>query len=84
MTKRKNSRYTKRDGAIDPYKNLVSDIIADAVLIVSSQIASSEKDYAEAIYFLHSEKCERWAGALGIDWNETINHPNSLIRKVNL
>lgn len=84
MTKRKNSHYTKRDGAIDPYKNLVSDIIADAVLIVSSQIASSETDYVEAMCFLHSEKCERWAGMLGIDWNEITNHPDSLIRKVSL
>lgn len=82
MTKRKNSRYIKRDGAIDPYENLVADIIEGAVLIVSGEVAANEKEHAEAVYFLRSEKCERWAGALGINWRETISHANSLIREV--
>lgn len=82
MTKRKNSRYIKRDSAIDPYKNLVADIIKDAVLIAPGEVDANEKVYAEAIHFLRSEKCKRWAGALGINWRETINHKKSLIREV--
>lgn len=82
MAKRKNSRYTKRDGAIDPYKNLVSDIIADAIHDALGQVAISDKKRAEAILFLQSEKCARWSGALGINWQETINHSDSLLRSV--
>lgn len=82
MTKRKNSRYTKRDGAIDPYKNLVSSMIEDAVKIASGERAANEKDRAEAIHFLRSEKCERWAGVFGVKWRETIEHKDSLIRGI--
>lgn len=45
MTKRKNSRYRKRDSAIDPYKNLVSDIITNAIKEVSGQI-----DFVEILF----------------------------------
>lgn len=82
MAKRKNSRYTKRDGTIDPYKNLVSDVIIDAIQIALEQSAASDKRQAEAILFLQSAKCARWAGLLGLNWDEIISHPNSLTKLV--
>lgn len=82
MVKHKNSRYTKRDSVIDPYKNLVSDIIKGAVMIASGEVTANEKDHAEAVYFLRSEKCERWAGVFGVNWRETIEHKDSLIRGI--
>lgn len=79
---RKNSRYTKRDSTIDPYANLVSDVIIDAIQIVLGQSAASDKRQSEAILFLQSAKCARWAGMLGLNWEETISHPNSLTKPV--
>jgi len=57
-----------QSSAINPYQNLVADVIISAYMIVTNQTAANEQERQEALEFIHSEKCHRWAGVLGIDW----------------
>jgi hypothetical protein len=80
MTKRRNSRYTKRSRSIDPYANLVSDIITNALLVASGQTTASEKEVAEAVCWLRSETCQRWALTIGVDLRVALEHKDSLVK----
>lgn len=78
MKKRKNSRYTKRTQAIDPYLNLTADIIIDAILIATGQ--KNGISQTEAARWLRSEQCQRWAGVIGVNIEAALFHKDSLVR----
>lgn len=78
MTKRRNSRYTKRDENINPYTNLAADIITDAILIASGQSLASNTERIKAQRWLWSEQCQRWAGVIGVDIRSALGHRDSL------
>jgi hypothetical protein len=81
VTKRRNTRYTKRTETSDPYTNLVTDIIIDAILMVSGQSpAKNDKVLCEAILWLQSETCQRWSLIAGIDIRAAMEHKDSLVR----
>ncbi len=80
MTKRRNGRYTKRSESIDPYANLVADIIIDAILIASNQSSANNDIRAEAACWLQSKTCQRWAGAIGVDIEMAMKHRDSLVK----
>jgi hypothetical protein len=81
MTKRRNGRYTKRSESIDPYANLVADIIIDAIHIASGQSpATNDTQRAEEIYWLRGETCRRWAQTIGVDIEVALGHKDSLVK----
>jgi hypothetical protein len=77
---RRNNRRTNQTQTVDPYKNLVSDIIIDALLIISGQAVADDKKRREALDFIHSEKCKRWSEVLGINLMANLNHKDSKIK----
>ena len=69
-------RVRRGHGAVaDPYLHLVADIIVDAIKIAAGKGAVADKwERVEAIRFLRSEKCHRWAGVIGPDWEVLLKH----------
>lgn len=83
MTKRRlrhNRRYTKKSETIDPYANLATDTIIDAIFIASGQSPASKKSRLEAAHWLRSEQCQRWARVIGVEIGAALAHRDSLVK----
>lgn len=68
MAKRLKRRRQTIHPIADPYCHLAADIIIEAVMLVIGQAAGNDYDRARALLFLQSEKCRRWAGVVGVNW----------------
>jgi hypothetical protein len=73
-------RHTKKTEQYDPYLNLASAIIVDAIMTASGQSLANAKDRTKARYWLRSKTCHRWAGVIGVDIRAAMNHKDSLVR----
>lgn len=64
----------------DPYVNLVTAIIIDAISIVNRQSAATDYQRRNALEFLQSNKCQRWALIAGVDFRDCVRKENSKVK----
>ncbi len=80
MANKRSRQTTQKSANLYPYSNLAADIIIDAIQIVNDDTSSNCQEKRQALEFLKSKKCQRWAGTIGVDFQACISREDSKVK----